>query len=171
MLVRGFKGFHKDLKCFGGYQYELGKVHYHTGTEPVKVRVSGFHFCEKLENVFYFYHFLDKDAIFCEVEGSGTIDTDGVKTAASVLHVVKKMNGTYYIGYPTGWGLKSVTFENGRTVSYSFGNGPRDKAVTYYMDSSLPTEQYFYKTAKAVAAAAVTTAAFSLLFWHNFIRE
>ena len=62
--VEGYKGTDKDMKCIHEYngvrhemQYELGK----TFTAPVPdnqiklCEYGGFHFCLKLENVFYWY--------------------------------------------------------------------------------------------------------------------
>ena len=51
-LVKGFKGFDKNLKC-RDYQFEIGKTFVHNG--KVKACSSGFHFCENPIDVLHYY--------------------------------------------------------------------------------------------------------------------
>ena len=50
--VEGYKGTDKDMKC-RDFQFELGKEFYHEG--DVGICRSGFHFCQKLNDVFTYY--------------------------------------------------------------------------------------------------------------------
>ena len=83
-LVKGFKGFDKNLKC-RGYQFEVGKTFIHNG--KVKACSTGFHFCENPIDVLHYYN--AGNSRFCEVEGSGEISKDGSdsKVAVSELHI------------------------------------------------------------------------------------
>ena len=83
-LVKGFKGFDKNLKC-RGYQFEIGKTFIHNG--KVKACSSGFHFCENPIDVLHYYN--AGNSRFCEVEGSGDVskDSSDSKVAVSELHI------------------------------------------------------------------------------------
>ena len=61
--MKGYKGFDKDLKCYGGYQYEIGRTE--TTDEAVLCK-TGFHFCERPLDVFRY--FAPTGNRFCEIE-------------------------------------------------------------------------------------------------------
>ena len=51
--VDGYKGMDKDMKCYGGFQYQLGG-HYQIDNDPVLCK-NGFHLCLNLCEVFSYY--------------------------------------------------------------------------------------------------------------------
>ena len=61
--MKGYKGFDKDLKCYGGYQYEIGRTE---TTDKAELCHAGFHFCERPLDVFN--HFGPENSRFCEIE-------------------------------------------------------------------------------------------------------
>lgn len=61
--MKGYKGFDKDLKCKGGYQYEIGRTE---TTDEVKLCETGFHFCERPLDVFSY--FAPANSRYCEIE-------------------------------------------------------------------------------------------------------
>lgn len=72
-IIKGYKGFDKDLKCFG-FQYEVSKEY---STDKAVARKTGFHYCENPMDVLGFYPPCDVSGNlnrFCEVEGSGDFD-------------------------------------------------------------------------------------------------
>ena len=84
-MIKGYKGTGKDLKCYGGYQYEQGKDYEQKGT--IRCCGNGLHFCENPFDVFG--HFPPADSRYFEVEGDGDFhrDPDGNKIAVSKLHI------------------------------------------------------------------------------------
>ena len=87
-IIKGFKGFDKDLKC-RGYQYEVGQDFQEEG--KIEVCSKGFHFCENPFDVFSYYPPSAENGInrYCVVEGGGSIDkdSDDTKIACSKLHI------------------------------------------------------------------------------------
>ena len=61
--MKCYKGFDKDLKCFGGFQYEIGKTY---ETDKAIICDCGFHACENPMDVFNY--FPPSDSRYCEVE-------------------------------------------------------------------------------------------------------
>ena len=61
--MKCYKGFDKDLKCFGGFQYEIGKTF---ETDKADICDCGFHACENPMDVFNY--FPPSDSRYCEVE-------------------------------------------------------------------------------------------------------
>ena len=50
--VTGYKGLDKDMKAFGGFQYEMDKLYIMPDGEPVEACHGGFHLCLKLEDLY-----------------------------------------------------------------------------------------------------------------------
>ena len=68
-VIKSYKGFDKDLKCHGGFQYEVGKEY---EQDSAKVCDHGFHACEMPLHVFN--HFAPGNGSrYCVVEQSGEI--------------------------------------------------------------------------------------------------
>ena len=61
--MKGYKGFSKDLKCYGGYQYEIGRTE---TTDKAELCHAGFHFCERPLDVFGY--FSPTNSRYCEIE-------------------------------------------------------------------------------------------------------
>ena len=61
--MKCYKGFDKDLKCFGGFQYEIGKTF---ETDKADICDCGFHACENPMDVLNY--FPPSDSRYCEVE-------------------------------------------------------------------------------------------------------
>jgi hypothetical protein len=90
-VIKGFKGFDKNMKC-RGFQFSPNTDYHHPG--DVKACESGFHFCESPLDVFNYYP--PSDSKFYEVEGSGTIhkQSDDTKVACSHLKIGAELNLT-----------------------------------------------------------------------------
>lgn len=83
----GYKGFNQGLKCLS-YTYEVGKVHEYS--DKISLCAKGFHFCQKLGDVFNYYS--DRpyyNHVFAVVEALGEIKTGGNKSVTDKLKVIK----------------------------------------------------------------------------------
>ena len=90
-IIKGFKGFDKDMKC-QGFQYEPGKEFKHEG--EVGLCQSGFHFCESPLDVLDFYPLLDDKCepnVFAEIEASGEIKKDEKKSVTGTIKIGAKL--------------------------------------------------------------------------------
>ena len=83
--MKGYKGTDKDMRC-RGMQYEVGKTFHADG--KIEVCDNGLHFCIRLTDVFDYYEH-DNGNRFFEVEADGIIDSDGKKSAASELTIIR----------------------------------------------------------------------------------
>ena len=81
----GYKGFDEELKC-RGFQYEVGKIYFEERAECCK---QGFHFCERLTDVFTYYPI--SFSRFCEVQASGRLDIKGDKIAATEIEIIREL--------------------------------------------------------------------------------
>ena len=90
-VIRGYKGFDKDLKCLG-FQYEVGKEY---ECKKAVACVEGFHFCENPLDVLMFYPPFDRKNLsrFCEVEGSGEFDlSENDKVCCSNIKITEEID-------------------------------------------------------------------------------
>lgn len=117
--VKGYKGMNPDMTC-RGMPFEVGKSYHVDGNIAVCSR--GLHFCENLADVFDYYG-RDGNRFF-EVEASGTVKTEGRKSAASDLRIIRELSDieinriVYGNGYGYGYGDG-----NGYGYGYGCGNG------------------------------------------------
>ena len=175
-IIKGYKGFDKDLKC-RGYQYEIGKMH--EMDESVELCERGFH-AVPAENspldVFGFYAPADDNGIpnrFCEVEASGTIKKSDDKIAASKLKVVAEIGIVGIVKAHIEWVLSRVKKDNKKsahkdednTIATNTGNrsaatntGNRSAATnTGYYSAATNTGDYSAATNTGDYSAATNT--------------
>lgn len=94
--MKGYKGMNPDMTCLG-MQYEIGETYYAGG--DIELCRNGLHFCERLVDVFNYYH--KDESRFFYVESGGYVKTDGVKYVTSKLTILsevpeKEVNRTFY---------------------------------------------------------------------------
>ena len=113
-IIRGFKGFDKDLKC-RGFQYDIGKDYEQEG--EVKCCERGFHFCENPFDVFRYYS--PSDSRYCEVEGDGNADkaNDDSKVATSHIHISAEMGLNGLIKAGVKFILDKVNFKDAKSTN------------------------------------------------------
>lgn len=141
-VIRGYKGFDKDLRC-RGFQYEVGKEYEHEG--QVKCCESGFHFCENALDVLRYYD--PAMSRYCVVEGSGVVDegTEDSKLCAGKLKVVKEIGLREMIDEAVAGIMKGVDWENDKEYN------KEDYPVV------MRKGDYYAATSTGVRSAATTT--------------
>lgn len=88
-MVRGFKAMNIDMTC-RGYQFEVGKTYEIDNDKPLRTcDNSGFHFCNKLDNVFRYYPY-DECRVF-EVQAVGEVVTKHDKSTTKKLRIVREL--------------------------------------------------------------------------------
>ena len=114
--MKGYKGMKSDMTC-RGKQFEIGKTY---TEENVKLCIRGIHWCKNLKDVFDFYDANGSNRFF-EVDAD-EIETDGHKSVASTLTVIRELSETeinrivYGYGYGDGDG-------DGYGYGYGYGDG------------------------------------------------
>ena len=98
MSFYAFKGFDKNLKC-RDFQYEVGKTY--TMDEEPKLCEKGFHFCQRLTDVFsyyprYYQYFnpgYKTNYRYCliEVFGDGKYDVDRRKGVTNAIKIIREL--------------------------------------------------------------------------------
>ena len=87
-MIKGFKCFDKDMKC-RGFQFEVGKTYEHKG--PISMCESGFHYCEKAQDIFNYYNF-DPTNRVCAVESPVKDTKKGEdKNVTSCLTILREL--------------------------------------------------------------------------------
>jgi hypothetical protein len=109
-IIKGVKGFNKDLTC-RGFQYEVGKT-YETDEKPVRCTANGFHFCTNPLDIFSYYNPID--SVFHEVDGMEQKDTsdDDSKIAVSKIKIGEEINLFQLIKIGVECILKKVDFKD-----------------------------------------------------------
>lgn len=118
--MKGYKAFDKNL-CCRGMQYEVGQL-YEMTSKPVAC-VSGYHFCENLEDVYNYYPL--ENSRVCEVEALGEIDKDGLKLCTNKIKIIRELSDSERkcnsIDKNTGFFNKGSAKNN--SGNYNTGNG------------------------------------------------
>ena len=140
-MIRGYKGFDKDLKC-RDFQYEIGKDYEQEG--EVKCCERGFHFCKDPFDVFRYYS--PSDSRYCEVEGDGNADkaNDDSKVATSHIHISAEIGLNGLIKAGVKFILDKVNFKDAKST-----NTGDQSAATNTGDQSAATNTG-YQSAAAV---------------------
>ena len=150
-IIRGFKGFDKDLKC-RGTQYEIGKDYEQEG--EVKCCERGFHFCENPFDVFRYYS--PSDSRYCEVEGDGNADkaNDDSKVATSHIHISAEIGLNGLIKAGVKFILDKVNFNDSKSTN----TGNRSAATnTGEQSVSTNTGDYSAATVEGKESVAIVT--------------
>jgi hypothetical protein len=146
-VIKGFKGFDKDLKC-RDFQYKEGKE-YETDQKPVRCTSTGFHFCEDALDVFSYYPPLTSK--FHEATGSG--DVDRAKGEDSKIAVSKiKIGAEISLFQMIKLGVECVLKRVKATTGYY-----AHSATTGYYAHSATTGNYAHSATTGNSAHSATT--------------
>ena len=150
-IIRGFKGFDKDLKC-RGFQYEIGKDYEHEG--EVKCCERGFHFCENPFDVFRYYS--PCDSRYCEVECDGNADkaNDDSKVATSHIHISSEIGLNGLIKAGVKFILDKVNYKDTKSTNTVYQSAATN---TGYRSAATNTGDYSAATNTGDQSAATNT--------------
>ena len=150
-IIRGFKGFDKDLKC-RGFQYEIGKDYEHEG--EVKCCERGFHFCENPFDVFRYYS--PCDSRYCEVECDGNADkaNDDSKVATSHIHISSEIGLNGLIKAGVKFILDKVNYKDTKSTNTVYQSAATN---TGYRSAATNTGDYSAATNTGDHSAATNT--------------
>lgn len=133
VVMVGFKAFDKDLKCRGGFQYEIGHTYKFDG-EPISCR-QGFHFCKNIADTYKYYP-MDNETRICKIEALGEIHTDdGMKFCTNEIKIIEEIEEEWVrkgnsnsssLGYLNTGGYNSGGYNSGNRNSGHRNSGPRN---------------------------------------------
>jgi len=117
-IIKGVKGFNKDLKC-RGFQYKEGGI-YETDKKPVRCTENGFHFCTNPLDVFSYYD--PANSRFHEVEGMGQKDDaeEDSKMAVSKIKIGAEISLFQIIKLGVECILKRIDFKNAAATNTGY---------------------------------------------------
>ena len=117
-IIKGVKGFDKDLKC-RGFQYKEGGI-YETDKKPVRCTENGFHFCTNPLDVFSYYD--PANSRFHEVEGMGQKDDaeEDSKMAVSKIKIGAEISLFQIIKLGVECILKRIDFKNAAATNTGY---------------------------------------------------
>lgn len=87
MGIKGYKVFNSDWTC-KGFQYKVGETYIHNGN--IKMRGSGFHFCQKASDCFSYYQFGSNNKV-AEIEAIGLVETSDNKSVTDKIVIVREI--------------------------------------------------------------------------------
>jgi hypothetical protein len=137
-VIKGFKGFDKNLKC-RDMQYEIGKE-YETDKKPIRCTANGYHLCEDALDVFTYYPPLTSR--FCVVDGSGDVDRaekEDSKIAVSKVKIGAELNLFQMIKLGVECVLKRVKATTGNSAHSATTGNSAHSATTGYSAHSATT--------------------------------
>ena len=123
--MKCFKGFDKDLKCHGGFQYEVGKTY---ETDEAEICECGFHACENPLDVFAY--FPPANSRYCEVNLDANDQThDDSKRVGKRIRSETEIGlsglisaGVKFILDKVNWGSETAANTGNRSAATNTGN-------------------------------------------------
>jgi hypothetical protein len=114
-IIKGYKGFNKDMKC-RGFQFEEGKEY---ETDNAVICHEGFHFCTNPFDVLNYYNIVD--STFAEVEALGkTVKHDkDSKVATTKIKISAKLSLSAFINAAVLFLLEKTNKEKAASGDYS----------------------------------------------------
>ena len=155
-VIKGFKGFDKDLKC-RGFQYTEGEE-YETDQKPVRCTSTGFHFCEDALDVFSYYPPLTSK--FHEAIGSGDVDrvkNEDSKIAVSKIKIGAEISLFQMIKLGVECILKRVKATTGDSAHSATTGNSAHSATTGNSAHSATTGDYAHSATTGNSAHSATT--------------
>ncbi len=134
-IMMGYKGFNLEnskLRC-RDFIFEVGNTY--EIKQKIKLCSQGFHFCNKIRNVYKYYD--QDDSIFCNILAFDKIKGDNLKFCCSKIKIESLLNGT----------IEGHTFKDGKFIydnPYIASNGDKiwHKNRKRHRDNDEPAIEY-----------------------------
>jgi hypothetical protein len=116
VVIHGFKGFDKDMKC-RGFQFEEGKEY---ETDKAIICEKGFHFCENPLDVWNYYNPCDSE--YAAVDGYGKVvdHTEDSKKASTKIKITAKLSLAGFIKASVDFLLKTTKPDSDTAASGNY---------------------------------------------------
>ena len=156
--MKCYKGFDRDLKCFGGFQYEIGKTF---EIDKANICDCGFHACENPMDVFNY--FPPSDSRYCEVELDANDQThNDSKRVGKRIRIETEIGLSGLISAGVKFILDKVDWENAKESntgdrSAATNTGYRSAATVEGEDSIAIVTGYKSKAKGAIGCWIVLT--------------
>ena len=122
--MKGYKAFNKDLQC-RDYQFVVGSVFTKEG--KLEICSNGFHFCEKLKDIFEYYP-KTMDTRVCEVEALGEVITEGDKSVTSSIRITRELSREEISRLTDNFKFNSGNCNSGDRNSGNYNSGTPSRA-------------------------------------------
>ena len=90
--MKGYKAFIKTKNGKKCLNYNFGKKKIHEIKGKLSVCKKGFHFCEKLEDIFEYYNLDKKTVVIHEIEALGEVLKEGNKSVTNKLKIGRQLS-------------------------------------------------------------------------------
>jgi hypothetical protein len=146
-VIKGYKGFNKDMTC-RGFQYEEGKEY---EEETADACHSGFHACEYPLDCFGYYS--PDESVYHEVEQSGEFDRGGddSKVASTKIKIGARLDISGLVKAAIDFTMSRVKKEAGSDEDYGASS------ATGYKGASSATGNYGASSATGYKGASSAT--------------
>lgn len=156
--MKCYKGFDKDLKCHGGFQYEIGKIF---ETNKADICNCGFHACENPMDVLAYFH--PSDSRYYEVDLDANDQThDDSKRVGKRIRIETEIGLSGLISAGVKFILDKVDWENAKESNTGYqsaatNTGNRSAATVEGKESIAIVAGYKSKAKGAIGCWLVLT--------------
>ena len=125
--MKGYKGFDKDLKCHGGYQYEIGRTE---TTDKAELCEAGFHACEYPLDCLNYYK--PGESRYCEVDLDDVTDEhrDDSKRVGKKITVQGEIGIAGLVKAAVNIGIEETKSKTTGDMAHAATTGDRAHAAT-----------------------------------------
>ena len=111
--VKGYKAFSSSLEC-RSFKFKVGEKYHHVG--EIKICQSGFHFCERLRDVFEYYEDHTDNTRICEVLADEVFSKEDKSVCRDLVIVRELSKAEIYV-------LANTPYGDGDGDGDGYGNG------------------------------------------------
>ena len=118
-MKKGYKAFDSELKC-REFQFEVGQTYELPG--PLKLCENGFHYCEKLNDIFNYYP-TNYNTRVCEIEALGDIASEANKSCTLKIKLIRELSKDEIKALTDDLKFNSGNYNSGDNNSGNYNSG------------------------------------------------